>query len=105
MRACVQRDTVPHMRIAAGRPAGPPRALAFDAPIVVALTALYEYQVWAQGTVDGPRWLTAVAVPLLIDLPLLWRRTDPLLALTQSRRAPGGGFRVHARLALERARR
>ncbi|HSD03988.1 MAG TPA: hypothetical protein VLB81_16550 [Gaiellales bacterium] len=70
------------MGIGVRRPAGRPASLAFDAAIVVALTALYQWQVWTMGTVAGPRWLTTLVVPLLIDLPLLWRRTVPLLVLT-----------------------
>jgi signal transduction histidine kinase len=55
-----------------------------DAAAVVFITVTWELQVFSSsegpGThVAGPRWLTA-ALPLLIALPLFWRRRAPLLA-------------------------
>ena len=50
-----------------------------DAAIVVAVTAITEWNTWAFHTVAGPKWLTT-ALPLLLALPLLWRCTRPLLA-------------------------
>jgi signal transduction histidine kinase len=54
-------------------------ALAIDAALVIAVTAITEWNTWVFHTVAGPRWLTA-ALPLLLALPLLWRRRRPLLA-------------------------
>jgi signal transduction histidine kinase len=53
--------------------------LVLDAAIVVAVTAITEWNTWAFHTVAGPKWLTT-ALPLLLALPLLWRRSRPLLA-------------------------
>jgi signal transduction histidine kinase len=50
-----------------------------DAAIVVTVAAITEWNTWAFATVPGPKWLTT-ALPLLIALPLLWRRDRPLLA-------------------------
>jgi signal transduction histidine kinase len=52
--------------------------------LVVFITVSVEQHIFANGSdpstyVAGPRWLT-VPLPLLIALPLLWRRTRPLLA-------------------------
>jgi hypothetical protein len=47
--------------------------------IVVAVAAISEWNAWAFHTVPGPKWLTT-ALPLLLALPLLWRRSRPLLA-------------------------
>jgi signal transduction histidine kinase len=59
------------------------RSLALDWGIALAGTALTEWIVWTGkgiGTaVAGPRWLTA-GWPLLLDLPLAWRRRAPLFA-------------------------
>ncbi|MFL5824993.1 MAG: sensor histidine kinase [Thermoleophilaceae bacterium] len=54
-----------------------------DAAAVVFITVAWESQVFSSGQgpgthVAGPRWLTA-PLPLLIALPLLWRRRAPLL--------------------------
>ena len=57
----------------------PRLALVVDAAIVVAVTAITEWNTWAFHTVAGPKWLTT-ALPLLLALPLLWRRSRPLLA-------------------------
>ena len=54
-------------------------ALVIDAAIVVTVATITEWNTWAFRTVPGPKWLTA-ALPLLIALPLLWRRERPLLA-------------------------
>src|SRR5581483_3741785 len=53
-------------------------AAALDLAVVVAVAALTESAVWS-GEVAGPRWLTA-GLPLLLALPLWWRRRTPLLA-------------------------
>jgi signal transduction histidine kinase len=55
--------------------------VAIDVAIVIAVTAITEWNTWVFGTVPGPRALTT-ALPLLLALPLLWRRTRPLLAVT-----------------------
>jgi signal transduction histidine kinase len=59
------------------------RSLALDWGIALAGAALTEWIVWTGkgiGTaVAGPRWLTA-GWPLLLDLPLAWRRRAPLFA-------------------------
>ena len=54
-------------------------ALVLDGAIVIAVTAITEWNTWAFHTVAGPKWLTT-ALPLLLALPLLWRRSKPLLA-------------------------
>jgi signal transduction histidine kinase len=59
------------------------RAPALDLTAVLFVTAITEWQVFETGEnlsthIDGPRWLT-VPLPLLIALPLLWRRRRPLL--------------------------
>src|SRR3954470_5471580 len=57
-------------------------ATALDVALVVFIAVLTERYVFGHGDpaleIDGPRWLT-VPLPLLIALPLLWRRTRPLL--------------------------
>ena len=69
------------MALALIRRAGFGQALALDAAIVVALAGVTEWRVWvAHGGVAGPKWLTT-GLPLLLDLPLLWRRRLPLLAV------------------------
>jgi len=69
------------MALALIRRAGFGQALALDAAIVLALAGVTEWRVWvAHGGVGGPRWLTT-GLPLLLDLPLLWRRRLPLLAV------------------------
>lgn len=53
-----------------------------DWAIALAGTAITELVVWTGMTgthVAGPRWFTA-ALPLLLDLPLAWRRLAPLPA-------------------------
>src|SRR6266705_3005269 len=69
------------MALALIRRAGFGQTLALDAAIVVALAGVTEWRVWvAHGGVAGPKWLTT-GLPLLLDLPLLWRRRLPLLAV------------------------
>jgi signal transduction histidine kinase len=66
--------------------AGLPRRrllLLLDVALVVLITWLWEVQVMSHvhapgAHVAGPRWLT-IPLPLLIALPLLWRRCVPLL--------------------------
>src|SRR3954454_8201999 len=57
-------------------------ATALDVALVVFIAVLTERYVFGHGDpaleIDGPRWLT-VPLPLLIALPLLWRRSRPLL--------------------------
>ena len=53
--------------------------LVLDVAIVVAVATITEWNTWAFHTVAGPKWLTT-ALPLLLALPLLWRRSRPLLA-------------------------
>lgn len=58
------------------------RPAAIDWPVALTGAALTEWVVWTGtlGThVAGPRWFTA-AWPLLLDLPLAWRRNAPLAA-------------------------
>ena len=50
-----------------------------DVAIVVAIAAMTEWEVWVTGDIAGPRWLM-VGLPLLLALPLWWRRRAPLLA-------------------------
>jgi signal transduction histidine kinase len=54
------------------------RARAVDVGIVVVGAALTATHAWSE-TIPGPRWLVA-ALPLLVNLPMLWRRSHPLLA-------------------------
>jgi signal transduction histidine kinase len=76
-----------HAEDAAGRtrrylPGVPPRPAPRDWAIALTGAALTEWVVWTGtlGThVAGPRWLTA-SWPLLLDLPLAWRRLAPLPA-------------------------
>jgi signal transduction histidine kinase len=56
-------------------------AVAIDVAIVIVVTAISEWNTWVFGTVAGPRALTT-ALPLLLALPLLWRRRRPLFAVT-----------------------
>lgn len=55
-------------------------AVTIDVAIVLAVTAITEWNAWVFGTVPGPRALTT-ALPLLLALPLLWRRKRPLLVV------------------------
>src|SRR5262245_998473 len=54
------------------------RARAVDVGIVVVGAALTATHAWSDP-IPGPRWLVAV-LPLLVNLPMLWRRSHPLLA-------------------------
>ncbi len=56
------------------------RELAFDAGIVVVGTLLTELHLGSEP-IPGPRWLV-VALPLLLNVPMLWRRSRPLVAWT-----------------------
>jgi signal transduction histidine kinase len=56
------------------------REAAFDAGIVALGTVLTEFHAGSE-VIPGPRWLV-VALPLLINVPMFWRRTRPLLAWT-----------------------
>src|SRR6478672_5989038 len=57
-------------------------ATAFDIALVLFITVTTVTHVYDDSDpsthIAGPRWL-ALALPLLIALPLLWRRTRPLL--------------------------
>ena len=58
-------------------------ATVFDIAVVLFVTAVTEWAVFEEREhistpIAGPRWLT-VALPLLIALPLLWRRSRPLV--------------------------
>src|SRR5690242_19128112 len=58
------------------------RAFALDWSIALLGTALTEWTVFSPNlgnAVAGPRWLT-VGWPLLLDLPLAWRRRAPFAA-------------------------
>ena len=57
------------------------RARALDLAIVLVVTAVTEWNVWVFDTLPGPKALTA-PLPLLLALPLFWRRTHALLAAT-----------------------
>jgi signal transduction histidine kinase len=58
-----------------------PAAFALDLAIVLFVLAVTEWNAWVFHTLPGPRWLSTL-LPLLLALPLLWRRTRPLLAVT-----------------------
>ena len=47
---------------------------------MLVVAAVTEWNVWVFQTLPGPKWLTA-PLPLLLALPLLWRRSRPLLAV------------------------
>lgn len=55
-----------------------------DAAIVVAIGAVVESLAWSRfgpgEHIEGPQWLTA-SLPLLLALPLWWRRRRPLLVM------------------------
>jgi signal transduction histidine kinase len=59
---------------------GAQRARALDAAIALTATAFVEADVWVDHAFPGPKALTT-PLPILIALPLLWRRTRPLLAV------------------------
>ena len=54
---------------------------ALDLGLVLVFGAAAVWNTWVFDTVAGPRWLTTL-LPLLLALPLLWRRTNPLLCAT-----------------------
>jgi signal transduction histidine kinase len=62
-------------------PTAPQRAFALDLAIALTAAAVIEWDVWAFHTFPGPKGLTA-PLPLLIALPLLWRRSRALLVVT-----------------------
>jgi signal transduction histidine kinase len=63
------------------RPPAARLAFALDLAIVLTVTAVTEWNVWVFHTLPGPQGLTAL-LPLLLALPLLWRRTSALLVVT-----------------------
>jgi signal transduction histidine kinase len=77
------RRPVRRYRLVMDRPLGRwPRwrlAPLLDVAIVVAVTAITEWNTWAFHTIAGPKWLTT-SLPLLLALPLFWRRNRALLA-------------------------
>ena len=56
------------------------RALLLDSGVVAVLVAVTVWHVWVARDVPGPLWLRVVW-PLLLDVPLLWRRRAALAAL------------------------
>jgi signal transduction histidine kinase len=62
-----------------GRPAAETLAKAFDLALVVVVAVLTELDVWVFETIHGARWATSF-LPLLLALPLWWRRKRPLLS-------------------------
>ena len=63
------------------RPPAPRLAFALDLAIVLTVTAVTEWNVWVFHTLPGPKGLTT-PLPLLLALPLFWRRTRALLVVT-----------------------
>ncbi len=57
------------------------RGFALDLAIVLVVAAVTEWNAWAFETLPGPKWLST-PLPLLLALPLLWRRTSALLVVT-----------------------
>ena len=56
-------------------------AFVLDLGLVLVFGTAAEWNTWVYGTIAGPRWLTT-PLPLLLALPLLWRRSRPLLSAT-----------------------
>jgi signal transduction histidine kinase len=56
------------------------RAALVDGALVVALAAVSIWHVWIREDVPGPLWLRIV-LPLLLDVPLFFRRRAPLAVL------------------------
>jgi signal transduction histidine kinase len=56
------------------------RERAFDAGIVVLGVLLTSLHAWSDP-IPGPRWMV-LALPLLLNVPMYWRRSRPLLAWT-----------------------
>ncbi len=57
------------------------RAFALDLGLVLLFGVAAEWNTWVTDTIAGPLWLLTL-LPLLLALPLLWRRTRPLLSAT-----------------------
>jgi signal transduction histidine kinase len=57
------------------------RAFALDLGLVLLFGVAAEWNTWVTDTIAGPLWLLSL-LPLLLALPLLWRRTRPLLSAT-----------------------
>ena len=71
-------------RLAVARSLSPPAArlaFALDLVIVLVVTAVTEWNVWVFHTLPGPKGLTT-PLPLLLALPLFWRRSRALLVVT-----------------------
>jgi signal transduction histidine kinase len=62
------------------RPAPARRLFALDLAPAIVVAAVTEWNVWVFHTLPGSKWLTA-PLPLLLALPLLWRRSRALLAV------------------------
>jgi signal transduction histidine kinase len=56
-------------------------AFALDLGLVLLFGVAAEWNTWVFDTIAGPLWLLTL-LPLLLALPLLWRRTRPLLSAT-----------------------
>jgi signal transduction histidine kinase len=52
-----------------------------DVAIVAVTAGVYEWEGFVFGNIPGPRWLVAM-LPLLVAVPLLWRRRHPLVTAT-----------------------
>jgi signal transduction histidine kinase len=63
------------------RPTAAWRAFALDLALVLVVSGVIEWNVWVFHTLPGPKGLTA-PLPLLLALPLFWRRTRALLVVT-----------------------
>lgn len=59
----------------------PKSAFALDLGLVLFFGVAAEWNTWVTDTIAGPLWLTTL-LPLLLALPLLWRRSRPLLCAT-----------------------
>ena len=56
-------------------------AFALDLGLVLFFGVAAEWNAWVTDAIAGPLWLLTL-LPLLLALPLLWRRTRPLLSAT-----------------------
>ena len=54
-------------------------AFALDLGLVLIFGVAAVWNTWVTESIAGPRWLLTL-LPLLLALPLLWRRTRPLLS-------------------------